>query len=52
VVVISYTKEEMIKIVKSYYDFLSDEEIETYIKKYGNRPRFIFEALERDFKED
>jgi hypothetical protein len=52
VVVISYTKEEMIKIVKTNYDYLSDEEIEDYIKKYGNRPRFIFKALEKDFSDE
>lgn len=52
VVVISYSKEEMIKIVKTYYSFLSDEEIDIYIKEYGNRPRFILKALEKEFKED
>ena len=48
---VSYSKEEMIKIVKTYYSFLSDEEIDIYIKKYGNRPRFILKALEKEFKE-
>lgn len=47
VVLISYSREEMIKIVKSHPLAGSEEEIEEYIKKYGNRPRFIFEALDK-----
>lgn len=50
VVLISYTTEEMMQIVKSHQESLSDEEIEKYIKKYGNRPRFIFEALDEEEK--
>lgn len=48
VILISYTKEEMMKIVRSHPNAGSDEKIEKCIKKYGNRPRFIFEALDKD----
>lgn len=47
VVLISYNKEEMIKIVKSHPNAGNNDRIERCIKKYGNRPRFIFEALDR-----
>lgn len=48
VVVISYTKEEMIKIVKNHSPGINDDKIEEYINKYGNRPRFIFDALDKE----
>ncbi len=48
VVLISYTKEEMIKIVRSHPGAGNDEKIKKCIKKYGNRPRFIFEALDKE----
>jgi len=48
VVMISYTKEEMMEIVRSYHRDLDDEKIGKYIRKYGNRPRFIFEALDKE----
>jgi hypothetical protein len=48
VVLISYTKEEMIKIVRSRPGAGNDEKIKKYIKKHGNRPRFIFEALDKE----
>lgn len=48
VVLISYSHEEVIKIVRNHPMAGNDEEIEEYIKKYGNRPRFIFEALDKD----
>ncbi|MEN4019551.1 MAG: hypothetical protein PQ967_02595 [Methanobacterium sp.] len=48
VVLISYTQEEIIEIVKSHSYSCSDETIERCIKKYGKRPRFIFEALDKD----
>ncbi len=48
VVIISYSHDEVIKIVRNHPLAGNDEEIEDYIKKYGNRPRFIFEALEKD----
>lgn len=47
VVLISYTKEEIIDIVKSHSPEVSDMEIHQLIKDYGKRPRFIFEALDR-----
>lgn len=50
VVLISYTKEETIKIVKTHHDVPDDDKIEKYIKKYGNRPRFIFDAMEKEEK--
>lgn len=48
VVIISYTKEEMIKIIKNHSPAISGEKIEEYIKIYGNRPRFIFNAMEKE----
>jgi hypothetical protein len=48
VVLISYSKEEIIKIVRSHPNAGSEEKIEKCIKKYGKRPRFIFEALDRE----
>jgi hypothetical protein len=47
VVVISYSSEETIKIVKNHVN-IDDKLIENYIDKYGSRPRFICQALERD----
>lgn len=48
VVIISYTKEEMIKIIKNHSPGISEEKIEEYLNKYGNRPRFIFDAIEKE----
>lgn len=48
VVVIEYTKEEMIKIIKNHYSGISNDKIEKYVKKYGNRPRFIFDAIDKE----
>ncbi len=50
VVLISYTTEEMIEIVKSQCETDNNGEIEKYIRKYGKKPRFIFEALEKEKK--
>lgn len=47
VVRISYTEEEIIKIVKNYEPHCREEDIRVCIKKYGCRPRFILEALEK-----
>ena len=47
VVVISYSSEETIKIVKNHVN-VDDKLIENYIDKYGSRPRFICQAIERD----
>ncbi len=46
VVEISYSKEEIRKIIRNHPQASSDAEIEELIKKYGTRPRFIFEALD------
>ncbi len=45
VVVISYTTEETIKIVKSHVN-ADGKLIEHYINEYGSKPRFICQALE------
>ncbi len=50
VILISYTYEDMIKIVKSHHSTCSDEKIKGLIKKYGNRPRFICEELDKEEK--
>jgi hypothetical protein len=50
VVIISYTKEEMIKIIRNHSTGISENKIEEYIEKYGNRPRFIFDALDKEEK--
>ena len=49
VVVISYTPEETIKIVKNHVK-TDDKRIEHYIQVYGLRPRFICEAIENEDK--
>jgi ABC-type dipeptide/oligopeptide/nickel transport system ATPase component len=48
VVRISYSEEETIKIIKNKFRSVNEEKIRLYIKKYGNKPRFIFEALEKN----
>ena len=50
VVEIKYEESETIKIVKSHFKNISDEEIKLCIKKYGNKPRFILSALEGESK--
>ena len=47
VVVISYTPEETIKIVKNHVN-ADDKLIEHYIHEYGSRPRFICQAIEKE----
>ena len=47
VVVISYTPEETIKIVKNHVN-ANDKLIEHYIHEYGSRPRFICQAIEKE----
>jgi Cdc6-like AAA superfamily ATPase len=47
VVVISYTPEETIKIVKNHVK-ADDKLIEHYIHEYGSKPRFICQALENE----
>ena len=48
VVRISYTEKETIKIIKKKYNFVDEKKIKLYIKEYGCKPRFIFEALEKN----
>jgi len=50
VVIISYNREEMIKIIRNHSAGISEDKIEEYIKRYGNRPRFIFKAMEKEKK--
>lgn len=45
VVEISYSREETINIVKSHLSDVTNDEIVRYIKKYGNKPRFICQAI-------
>jgi len=45
VVEISYSPEETINIVKSHLSDVTNDEIVRYIKKYGNKPRFICQAI-------
>ena len=47
VVVISYTPEETIKIVKNHVN-ADDKLIEHYIHEYGSKPRFICQAFEKE----
>ena len=47
VVLISYTPEETIKIVKNHVN-ADDKLIEHYINEYGSRPRFICQAIEKE----
>ena len=46
VVEISYSEEDTIKIVKHHFEDIDKEEIKFYIKEYGNKPRYILDALE------
>lgn len=46
VVEIKYTESETIKIVKSHIKNIDEKDIKFYIKKYGNKPRFILDDLE------
>jgi hypothetical protein len=48
VVRISYTEDEVVQIIKNYDPHCNEEDIRYLIKKYGCRPRFILEALEKD----
>jgi len=52
VVRISYSEEETIEIIKNKFKFVDEETIRLCIKKYGYKPRFIFEALEKNYGKD
>ncbi|EKQ50651.1 MAG: hypothetical protein B655_2387 [Methanobacterium sp. Maddingley MBC34] len=45
VVEISYSEEETINIVKSHLSDTTNDEVKHHIKKYGNKPRFICQAI-------
>lgn len=46
VVLISYSKEETLQIIKNHPLAENDEEINKCIERFGNRPRFIYEYLD------
>lgn len=48
VVEISYTEKETMKIVKSRYPDAEESKIRIYMKKYGNKPRFILNDLQNE----
>jgi hypothetical protein len=50
VIEISYTKAETIKIIKSHFNDINEENVKYYIDKYGCKPRLILNALESDLK--
>jgi hypothetical protein len=52
VVRISYSESETIEIIKNKFKFVDEEKIRLCIKKYGNKPRFILEALEKTCGKD
>lgn len=52
VVEISYCESEVIEIVKNRFQDVNEDIIRSYIQKYGNKPRFILEALEWDFSSE
>jgi hypothetical protein len=47
VIRIKYSEDETLQIVQNKFPEVSEEQIKLCIKKYGSRPRFIFEALEK-----
>ncbi len=47
VVIISYSPQETFEIVKSHIN-TDDQLIESYIQKYGSKPRLICQSLEKD----
>lgn len=50
VVEIKYTTSETINIVKAHFKDIDEKDIKECIKKYGCKPRFILQDLERDYK--
>ena len=46
VVEIDYTEEETVEIVKTRYPTVKENQIRSYMKKYGNKPRFILDDLQ------
>ena len=47
VIQISYSEEETVQIVLNNFPDVNEEDVRSCIGKYGCRPRFIFEALDR-----
>ena len=47
VIEISYSEEETIEIVKLYIEDVNVKDIKNYIQKFGFKPRFICQALEK-----
>lgn len=47
VVEISYSQDETVKIVKNHIPHADDRDILAYVQKYGYRPRFICDILEK-----
>ena len=47
VIQISYSEEETVQIILNSFPNVDEEDIRSYIGKYGCKPRFIFEALEK-----
>lgn len=47
VINISYSEEETLRIVKNNFKDVDEKQIKSCIKRYGCKPRFIFEALEK-----
>ncbi|MGC9516944.1 MAG: hypothetical protein ACP5C3_04505 [Methanomicrobiales archaeon] len=48
VVIISYSTQELIKIVKAHDPLADDKIIRDYINDYGYKPRFILSQIEKD----
>ena len=47
-VMISYEESEIFEIVKNHPQYKNEEQIRSYINKYGNKPRLICKALENN----
>lgn len=45
---IAYSEEETLQIVKNNFKDVDEDQIRSCIDKYGRKPRFIFEALEKE----
>jgi len=48
VVEIKYTQSETIEIVKSHFEGIKDPQIVKFIDKYGNKPRYVLGAIEKN----
>ncbi len=43
---ISYSESEIIEIVKIHPHYKDEKQVKSYIQKYGNKPRLIYEAMD------